>query len=258
MRAPARAGFTLIEVLAVLVLSAMLIAATFQAIHTQSRLNESGRRQVERSVVRRGVADDLASDIRAAVVPDRSLDARLEVTQPFQTTDFSEQYLDLQPGVPTLVGFYGDERYLLIETAQVNERFLTPEREDAEAGSHRSRQIVWFCSGQTRRVPISREGDRLRHSNVDAQEQPLGLTRLEWTAQSGSRLRSLTPQSVGWTTVDPETRELRFRYFDGRSWHAEWNGYQRGGLPRAVEITRIDQNQESQRLVVHLSQGEAP
>lgn len=258
MRAPARAGFTLIEVLAVLVLSGMLIAATFQAIHTQSRLSESGRRQVERALVCRGAADDLASDIRAAVVPDRSLHARPAVAEPFQTTDFSEQYLDLQQGVSALVGFYGDERYLLIETAQVNERFLTPEREDAEAGSHRSRQIVWFCSGETRRVPISREGDRLRHSNVNAQDQPLGLTRLEWTAQSGPRLRSLTPQTVGWTTVDPETRELRFRYFDGRSWHAAWDGYQRGVLPRAVEITRTDQNQESQRLVVHLSQGEAP
>ena len=36
--------------------------------------------------------------------------------------------------------------------------------------------------------------------------------------------------------VSPEVVELTFRYFDGEQWNTEWDNFERGGFPLAVEI----------------------
>ena len=36
--------------------------------------------------------------------------------------------------------------------------------------------------------------------------------------------------------ISPEVVELTFRYFDGEQWNTEWDNFERGGFPLAVEI----------------------
>lgn len=264
-----RTGFTLIEVLAVLAISGMIVIAAFGAIHTQTRLQTTGQSQVERSLIRRGVFDDLSSDLRAVVRP--TLEASpppktgpqretlWQGATPLPTTDFSERVLEFSPrSSSTVVGFYGDADRLVIELSAPSSRF--PAETSSTAGStlpSGSQQILWYChSGRALRVPTSRHRDSLQYTAVNAAEWPRGLTRITFPALSALTAKTLTPQTAVWDSIDTEIETIGFRYFDGHTWHSSWDGHARKELPHAVEVQLTSASSETQSFLIRLPQGE--
>ncbi len=255
-------GFTLIEVLAVLAISGMIVMATFGAIHTQTKLQATGQSQIERSLIRKGVFDDLSSDLRSSVRPSTQgsappLPQPSTLWQP--TTDISERVLDLPQLKRSAVRFYGESNFLVIELSQPSARFHRHQSTETETPS-RSQQVIWFCnSGDVRRVPLQRDRDRLHHALVNAEKWSLSLTRVEIPlagGQSALTSRTLTPQTGHWSSIAPEIESIEFRYFDGQNWHRRWDEHAHERIPRAVEVTTVSAMAEKQSFLVRLPQGE--
>ena len=257
-----RGGFTLIEVLAVLAISGMIVMATFGAIHTQTKLQSTGQSQVERSLIRKGVFDDLTSDLRSTLRPatQRTAPPAPQLPSLLQpTSDFSEQVLDLPQLPRAAVRFYGESNFLVIELSQPSARFH-PHQSAATQTPSRSQQVLWFCnSGDVRRVPLQRDRDRLHHALVNAERWSHGLTRVEIPlagGQSALTSRTLTPQTGHWSSIAPEIESIKFRYFDGQNWHRRWDEHALERIPRAVEVTTVSAMAGTQSFLVRLPQGE--
>ena len=264
MKGTSRLGFTLVEILAALVLSAMLVSAVFGAMHQQWKLRTAGETQVERSQVVRGIVADLTEDLRA--VRAMPVIAQSEETTPhngslwqkptaIRASDLSEQLLNVARHVPkTPLRFVGEAHWLVIETSQANSRFH-PLAETSS--SDESQQVLWFCShGESLRVPVARERERLLRRSIACRDRSPGLTRVELPAVERTRWGSdsLTLDDQHWFAIASEVSSLRFRYFDGREWHANWDSHTRRRLPNAVEV-RVSISDIPQTFVIRLAQG---
>lgn len=264
-----RRGFTLVEILASVVLSAMLVAAAFGAMHLQWTLRSAGEAQVEHSQVVRGIFDDITCDVRSArrpgsfddkIVSTANANSLLQKPTTIRTTDFAEQLLNVPQRIPqTPVSFLGESNFLVIELSQANERFH-PREQSANSSRSESHQVVWFChSGESLRLPLVREEQRLIPRSLEAADWPHGLTRIEISASDdvpSFATSSLTPKHGTWFAVANEIRSLQFRYFDGREWHGAWDSQTLGRLPTAIEVTcELLSVESSQTFVLRLPQG---
>lgn len=263
-RHQAHRGFTLVEILAALVLTAMLVSAVFGAMHQQWKLRTTGETQVEQSQVVRGIVADITEDLRT-IQPMPFVDQD-EATTPhngslwqkptaIRASDLSEQLLNVARHVPkTPLRFVGEAHWLVIETSQTNSRFH-PQTEKNSAGE--SQQVLWFCShGESLRVPVARERERLLRRSISGRDRPLGLTRVELPDDERTRWGSdsLTLDDQHWFAIATEVSSLRFRYFDGREWHPHWDSHTQRRLPNAVEVA-VSIADIDRTFVIRLPQG---
>lgn len=249
----ARRGFTLLEVLLAITLTALVLAAVAAAIDFHLRLLGSGRADVEQTQLARAVLQRIAADLRGAVAcrPD---DAGVAAPTPSDSTEGSKpdqaDSADKEPDeaggsvvIGSTAGLYGTAHCLQVDVSRLphldsldgmpsRDRpgdiktvayFLAVEDEDGESGG--------LMRGQWDRAVVAWANENNRMADFQHAARPLA----------------------------PEVATIEFRYFDGVELNDRWDMDERGGLPMAVEILLRLRGSEPNapnpvvyRLVVHL------
>ncbi len=211
-RSSRRGGFTLVEVIAALVIGTILLAAVYSTLDIMMRSIRVGKEAVQSLQVIRGTAIKLQSDIR--------------------------QNLSLLMAAPSI-------------QAQIAAAAATPPVQGAPPAETTTVEPTQFNFGvkgdQTTLTLFSSQAPQ--YSKIDA-ETPNNvfsdLRMITYTCQpSVGLIRSETINVLGSTgmadiedVLASEVIEMYFRYFDpvNQSWTTEWDGTT-NGAPSAIEVT---------------------
>ena len=228
-----RGGFTLLELLAAVALSVLLMAAVYFAFDLSARLTTTGQEEVERARLAQAVLREIEQDLRQAISPPPAappLAAAVSSTAPRR-----EARIASPP-----VGLIGDsDRVLLLVFA--NERARGDEESRNAAGG--IRRVGWKMSNG---AGTARSAEPLSDSSLEAwfAAPAPGRGLLRGTTTEGASVdargsglsAAAQAEPPEWRVFASEVVALSFRYFDGREWRPTWNSARAGRLPSAVEI----------------------
>ena len=256
-----RRGFTLLEVLLAISLTAMVLVAVSMAIDFHLRVLGSGRADVEEAQLARAILQRIAADLRSAVplpAADASGFAAVTTssvsagTSDSGTSSGNSKIADRESSDTSLVpqttpGLYGAAEWLQVDISRLPRLDqLVPGNNGATITDRTSeiKTVAYYViqpqSDGTGGGLVCRELDRAVTS---------------WAAKQGNIAdleRDVTPFA-------PEVAAIQFRYFDGTEMADYWDMEERQGLPMAVEIVLQLRKTKSEkvspilyRLVVHL------
>jgi hypothetical protein len=249
-----RAGFTLIEVVLTIGLSAVLLMGLWSLFGVYNRLFERAHTQAGQSQIVRGLLRQMTEDLHSAI----------------------QDTAEAPPGTVGPVrrfGLFGSSRSLQIDVIQAARPRISTAAASAAGDSSDRPTAGQALELRTIRYTFKQPADTATDATADAatdtessssSERP-GLTRRELDFETPqepagqqaapqaenteeevyedepptelSALDLLGPNpnddSITWI---PEVVSLEFRYFDGIEWSSTWNSLQRGSLPVAVEV----------------------
>ena len=254
LRGSARTGFTLLEVLAALALSTVLIAAVYSGLDLCYRYSSAGREEVERAQIARAVLRQMERDLRGVVyhapAEDSSSSSSSSTTSSTTgssttgTTGTSGSSSSSSTGSSTSTttttttedaavssgsGLFGNSNTLMLHVSHPTRDLAFGSLDAVHAQSRGSdlMTVAYFVGGSGTgalqnlvKTPglLRMQGERLAMSLADQQ----------------SNLNALAGQSESLAT---EVLAVQFRYFDGFDWRNDWDSTLFGGVPKAVEIT---------------------
>jgi len=258
-------GFTLLEVLLALSLSALVLIAVAMAVDFQLRVVDASRAHIEEAQLARVLLQRIADDIRSVVAYDplqmeklaaeaasAAGSAQAQAEEAVQKTEGGSEGPDLedtdQPqslqtaegaesAVPrSIPGLYGGPDWIQVDVARLPrldqfESLLEPS-EDLPLVDRLSdvKTVAYFILSADETGAVQ-AGDQTDSSG--------GLIRREL-----DRAVTLMAAEQGWldqmqldlAPLAPEVSSVEFRYSDGTQWLEEWDCEESGGLPAAVEI----------------------
>ena len=259
-------GFTLMETILAISLSAGLLLLVASAMGLYSRLVLDRRTEVTNAQVGRAVLQLIAEDLRAAFYveeEDGGQGAALSGGSDDSTsTDggadssadgTSADTADLTNATVTTPGLYGNQFELQLD---VLGRFTKPVKYDALTAAGLDPRAANLWSDPKIITYYLRESDPAElvgtplqtTSAFDAPRRTVLIRRVQ------SRAEALFSATTGDTTLamqgeqllSDQIASLEFEYFDGLQWVTEWDSTLDGGLPVAVRIvvTVVDADRE--------------
>jgi prepilin-type N-terminal cleavage/methylation domain-containing protein len=243
IRFPHRRAFTLMETLAALAILGLVVSSLSASLHLYWKYRSLSRSQITVAQLRRGIIDDLTSDLRmtlqdpvairaASMVAAARAEAAKGDVGSERFLNVTEQVLELPTDLRNQpVHFVGTSESLALLHDQTNPRFDPARSNYRTAGSS---HIVWWVNREgSIRLPLFHSGPQLITVAVNASKDRRGLVRKVRKESGGSA--STTSDEGEWLVTADVTR-LRLRFFDGESWRTEWNSFQQQALPVAVEV----------------------
>lgn len=269
-------GFTLLEVLLALLISAVVLGALAAAIHLQLNVATVSRTGVEEAQLARAVlriiADDLYETIQPAPVDVSSVASLYEGLSSSAgsslgsfsgaadggdtgsggndtggETDSESSDSTATTSSAPILGLFGTQYDLRIDirsTPRVDQydmfvaQALEPSAMDRLSEVKTVYYFVYRPGMMSGPAPSNTFADPFASSYTLA-EPEYGLMRAEVdrAALDWSELNGLADTLIQeGRPLASEIEEIEFRYFDGTSWYTEWDSGQLGGLPTAVEV----------------------
>jgi len=255
-------GFTLLEVILALSLTALVLVAVAMAIDIHLRVVELGRADVEQALLARALLGRIADDLRGAVVYDPldaealvpglpSADGLTEEVEDladeagWDLSDLQSSSVDETTAAPESVlpqsvpGLYGGGDWLQVDVSRLPrlDQFA-----DQVAPVQDSRLIDRLSDVKTVVYYVVPPEEARPESMADGTQLCGGLVRREldravtaWAGQQGW-LEELDLESI---PLAPEVAAIEFAYYDGTEWAEYWDSDERGGLPVAVQIALV-------------------
>lgn len=254
-------GFTLLEVILALSLTGVVLMLLMTTIELFLTRVDSSRTQVEASQLARTLLAQIADDLRAAryyaptskdsAASDDSSDS--DSSESDSSEDETEDNVDETPTTAkqslTVLGIYGTDSELRIDRAAAwRWERLTREVDDSysTAADEMPQTVRYFLS---KGDPLDTDELAKEGLGEEKEENTLGgysglscqrMATAVWTTQPESVTRSATKDPPdGAELIAPEVVDIEFAYYDSEKKKLvdEWNSAEKGGLPRAVEIT---------------------
>jgi prepilin-type N-terminal cleavage/methylation domain-containing protein len=259
-------GFTLVEVILAMALTAIVLLIVATGISVQLRAFDTSRARVERAQLARvllhGIADDLrgllppgdgggqkattsasadaessksqddASDLAASLFSGQSEDETAEETE----DELDADTVEAEAGAST-PGVYGGLDWLRIDLTQAVRRVAAsseasePTTESLSQSPRQLETIIYYV------VPHQEDGASA--TSTELQRPSGGLVRRQLAQPAATRaaeLGLLNCEDPSLTPLAPEVRAIEFRYHDGDDWVESWDMQTSGGLPAAIEI----------------------
>jgi prepilin-type N-terminal cleavage/methylation domain-containing protein len=244
-------GFTLLEVMLALALSAVVVAMVAEAIDIHLRMVDASRGNVEEALLARTLFNLIAEDLRNApqynppdaekmLLPTSSADeasgedteaAASEEEQPAETEEEeAETESTLWPQF--FPGLFGNASEIQIDTSRL------PRSDELDAAFYEAPLMMASQLSEVKTVSYRVIGETPGAQGFS--EGSSGLVRCEFDraaaiyAANNGMLSELNRVYV--EPIAPEVAGIEFLYFDGTSWVQEWDSEANGYLPLAVEI----------------------
>jgi len=257
-----RFGLTLLETLLTLALTGVILAGISGAVRQFWRYRSNAQQNSLMAETRRGIAEDLAVDLRAVRQPLKRREApevinrtALPLTEGDgseireRVLDLSESRLNLERAVGSHpISLAGERGWLALLLRGGSFRF--PDVAESESGlSH----IIWW-DGQLIRPALSLSGTRQVAVELGGETIQRGLYRASVPFAPFTNPGRL--EGVRIHQVSRNLARLSFRYLDGNSWSIRWNSEERLRLPSAVECEFAgDGNANADTIVIRLPAG---
>lgn len=234
-------GLTLLEVLIALALSTVLLTAVYVAMDLHWKYSSAGRDEAERSQLARAIANRLEVDLRSVVYrvpPPETLEEEPvdSETDPAtgESTGTTEpppegEELEVDPNAEG-TGLFGNSTTLLMHISQPSKTLAYIPLGVSQPGERTSDllSVSWFVASPEAgglQGAVAQDGEGLTRTSGDRLTSRL--------ADEEGNLEALAATAM---VLAPEVTSIRFQYFDGAAWRADWDSDLLGGLPRAVEI----------------------
>ena len=279
-----RGGFTLLEVLLAVALTALVLGIVVMAIDFHLRVAVLGRTEVEQAQLARAVLQRIATDIRNTITANSSsgtasptsastssdsTDEQTEETSVDSSESPSVSSLDA-PGPRSMPGLYGSNTWLQLDVSHLPRpdqlhQWITTESDSSLVDRLSDVRTVFYS--------LAHESE---FDTATLPEEAVGLLRYEQdraTALQATEQARLTETGVSSEPFAPEVAAIRFRYLRGAEMADRWDTEEAGGLPTAVEIVlqlgpvsqdaspaepgTVEPDAEVYRLVVRLPTAEA-
>lgn len=227
-------GFTLLEVLLAISLTAMVLVAVSMAIDFHLRVLGSGRADVEEAQLARAVLQRIATDLRSAVPPsDASAGGYSGVSSGVSaggqggvsggSSISQRESSDTSVVEQTTPGLYGTAAWLQLDISRLPrlDQFVPNAGAAVSDRASEIKTVAYYViqpqSDGTGGGLVRRELDRAVTS---------------WAATQGN----LADFETDVAPFAPEVATVQFQYFDGTDMVNYWDMEERNGLPMAVEI----------------------
>lgn len=233
-------GMTLMEVMLALALTGILMSSIAVALNLFWKYRTLSQENASISGIRRGIYEDLAVDLRAALrptaPPKKSLLKR-NTSGETSLQDFSggnELVLDYteiltipdQAIADHPVSFLGEAEWFAVFSRATSYRFPNAQAYGSEFG-----HIVWSNGQALRGVFSLHDEQSVSLSLGQAQNAPSLIRRIvPFASFASSSEREITE-----LLISSRVRSISFRYLDGARWVTRWNSDELHGLPVAVE-----------------------
>jgi prepilin-type N-terminal cleavage/methylation domain-containing protein len=251
-------GFTLLEVMLALALSAVVVAMVAEAIDIHLRMVDTSRGNVEEALLARTLFNLIAEDLRNApqynppdaekmLLPISSADAAggtgtgaqqgedteavaPEEEQPIQPEEETDTGSTLWP--QSFPGLFGNASEIQIDTSRL------PRSDELDAAFYEAPLMMASQLSEVKTVSYRVIGETPGAQGFS--EGSSGLVRCEFDraaaiyAANNGMLSELNREYV--EPIAPEVAGIEFAYFDGSGWVQEWDSEAYGYLPLAVEI----------------------
>jgi hypothetical protein len=261
---PAR-GFTLLEVILAVGLSAVLILSIASAVDLYRRMTTYATDDMSETRLVRAVFARFEKDINS-VIPPQPIAAAATSTSTSSSTgtpgssssSSSSSSTGSAQGTDPLqyvysrsvFGLYGDGSSLVLNTLTPHPLPLEAQQQTGAQsatqassstanlpGVHGDMKVVAYCvigGPQSAILPFGAAGQ----STPEGKAITSGLARLEGERMAiGYSIENGSSSSLSARILAPEVQSVEFRYFDGSSWAGTWSGATTQALPTAVEIT---------------------
>ncbi|MBX7165148.1 MAG: prepilin-type N-terminal cleavage/methylation domain-containing protein [Pirellulales bacterium] len=242
-------AFTLIELLLAMVLSTVVLAGLWTAMRVHVRMFQGGHREVEEAQLARALFHRIASDLRGTIAP-------LATASPASSSSSAA------PSGPARLR--GTARWLQCEVESADTRV--------------SPQIVtYYVRDEQMATGRATSGGEPSADDLGLVRRELSATYRDQLAAQGRRGGAQTaaasndlPPSLPVRQSEetegpspevllaPEVRQLEFRYFDGASWHDQWDSVAEGGLPSLVAVAIALEPPPAKASSVAATAGAAP
>ena len=257
-----RQGFTLLEVILALSLTALVLVVVAMAIDIHLRVVDVGRTDVEEALLARALLGRIADDLRGAVAYDPmnveemvpglpSVDGLTDEADDLageaglDLSGLESSSVDETTGAPESVlpesvpGLYGGVDWLQVDVSRLPRldqfAYQVAPAKDSPLIDRLSdvKTVVYFVvPPEEARPGYAADGMQLRG----------GLVRRELdravTAAAGQQ-GLLEQMDLEVDPVAPEVAAIEFAYYDGTEWADYWDSDEQGGLPVAVQIALV-------------------
>ena len=233
-------GMTLMEVMLALALTGILMSSIAVALNLFWKYRTLSQENASISGIRRGIYEDLAVDLRAALrptAPPKKPLLKRNTSGETSLQDFSggnELVLDYteiltipdQAIADHPVSFLGEAGWFAVFSRATSYRFPNTQSYGSEFG-----HIVW-SNGQALRGVFSLHDEQpVSLSLGQAQNAPSLIRRIV----PFSSFASSSEREIMELLISSRVRSISFRYLDGARWVTRWNSEELHGLPVAVE-----------------------
>jgi|GEM_PF-4107222 prepilin-type N-terminal cleavage/methylation domain-containing protein len=240
-RSGLRRAMTLLELLIATALSVVLMAAVSASLDMFMQFRSRASDGQQSAAINRGLAEDLATDLRLALRPpveDPAPEAKPQTVEDerFSSLLLQRELLDLDSGMigngdavaQDPIYFAGGTDWLMLLSRIGNARF---DRKKGAGGE--MRHVLWWSGNRMTVQTGSRDRLQIRRTVPAVSGKP-GLWR--GLIPFGGRNTAPLPPPV---VVTPQIRSVKFRYRDGYRWLPEWDSDESRELPTAVECTPV-------------------
>ncbi|MFM7036343.1 MAG: type II secretion system protein GspJ [Planctomycetaceae bacterium] len=270
-----RSGYTLMELMIAVGLSAILMAALYKAMDIYLSLQLDSHEEISRQQVARAVLRQITRDIQSVVF------TKQEVLPEEEETDIlgigitgsgtsglsGEGTSGLGGGGTSSGGSTSDLDGNAYGTSTIDPETVSTTYTSGLVGTSTDLQLfisrpdrnLAYVSAQALTSPDQRTGDLLLvrylvasklgsglgsmiadREAAGSTDGPLGLARVEgdlYGLSTAVQTSEDMPQLSAAKLVAREVSALTFRYYDGGQWLEEWDSTARNELPKAIEIT---------------------
>lgn len=270
-----RSGYTLVELMIAVGLSAILMAALYKAMDIYLSLQLDSHEEISRQQVARAVLRQITRDIQSVVF------TKQEVLPEEEETDIlgigitgsgtsglsGEGTSGLGGGGTSSGGSTSDLDGNAYGTSTIDPETVSTTYTSGLVGTSTDLQLfisrpdrnLAYVSAQELTSPDQRTGDLLLvrylvasklgsglgsmiadREAAGSTDGPLGLARVEgdlYGLSTAVQTSEDMPQLSAAKLVAREVSALTFRYYDGGQWLEEWDSTARNELPKAIEIT---------------------
>jgi prepilin-type N-terminal cleavage/methylation domain-containing protein len=239
-----RRGFTLVELLAALGISLLLIASVMASLNIYVRLTTSSEFSVERQQVTRALLQQMTRDVSSIVftVPEEETEDDTTATEDEATETVTVEIQDPASSISAAsVGLMGDAQSLVLNVSRPSLNLSYTSPFTAASLNERTSDMLsvsYFMAapgGSSLAAAVSSNDVSLTPGS-----DGLGLARLEGDRmaidhadlQMDTQLLAAAAKIIA-----PEVVSIQFRYFDGTTWLDMWDSTAYGALPQAIEVT---------------------
>lgn len=259
MGVPPRCAFTLVELLAALGISVLLIAAVSASLNIYLRVTTTGQAAIERQQVTRALLDRMTRDISSVVFRPAATEAMpteedaggsssgTSSSSSSSTTTATVAADPTTAMTSTSVGLVGDAQTLLLHISRPLEDLNYADPQSAVSLASRTSDLLsvsYFVAqpgadGLSGAVAAqaSMQGDSAALAR--GSQSPAGLARLEGDRMAmdhADQEQDTAALATAAQVIAPEIATITFRYFDGQAWVETWDSTAMDRLPQAVEV----------------------
>ncbi len=250
---PARQfGFTLLEVILALSLTAVILGLIIMAVHVQLGVADKSEAQVQEAQLARALLQRIADDVRNAVPfrPTQASSSTASSTSQSQTTSVSSDTstdstasTDIESADTTPVstdsiaggGICGNSQCLYVETS----RRMRPNRvaammaaDDLVPVGQSDIRTVTYCLGDPGTMASGEQAGSILDTPQGLYRREMDRAEFNWAIrQSGTDALNLNTELLA-----PEVVQLRFTYYDSTMSYDTWDSTMQGKLPDAVKV----------------------